>query len=66
MHWIFYVWITLGFVSLLNLQFELVPTSIIAVSGFVLLFATAALKKSIVEPIEELSFEYFQENLDMV
>jgi hypothetical protein len=53
MHWIFYVWITLGFASLLNLQFELVPTSIIAVSGFVLLFATAALKKSIVEPIEE-------------
>jgi len=43
------VWITL----VLNLKFELVPTSTIAVSGFVLLFATAALKKTIFEPIEE-------------
>lgn len=53
MHWIFYVWITLGFASFLNMSLTLVPTSNIAVCGLVLLFVTAALKNSIVETTEE-------------
>ena len=53
MHWIFKVWVALGMTSLLNLTFTFVPTSIISVSGIVLLFMTAALKEEIVEPTEE-------------